>query len=75
MVIVISNVEGLGHSLWCLFVRIMMGLYIIKAFKLFFWMLKNSSDLVSELIRAKYLPNTCQGPNHVKRKRALPLKS
>lgn len=40
LVIVISNVEGLGHSLWCLFVRIMMGLYIIKAFKLFFWMLK-----------------------------------
>lgn len=52
-----------------------MDLYIIKAFQLFFWKLKNISDWVTELIRAKYLPNTCQGPKHVKRKRALHFKT
>lgn len=50
-----------------------MDLYILKAFILLD--AKNISDLVTELIRAKYLPNNCQGPKHVKNKRALPLKT
>lgn len=49
-----------GDRFCCLSLRIIMAFYIIM-FHLFFWMPK-SSNLVTDLVIAKYLPNGCQSP-------------